>query len=236
MSLPAAWIIDFRPAPMIPEPPLIAYRPPPDTGLDLAYADAALVVAVKPAGLLAVPGRGAHLADCLAGRVQARYPDARVVHRLDMATSGLLVLARGREIERRLSIAFQQRGVDKEYLAVVAGRPRQDAGEIELPLIADWPHRPRQKVDFDRGKPSLTRFRVVGAEPDGRARLALTPVTGRTHQLRVHLAAIGHPILGDELYAPPEAAAPRLLLHASRLGLSHPLTGERLEFTSPAPF
>jgi len=212
----------------------IIYVPP--SGLELIYADAALVVAVKPAGLLSVPGRGDHLADCLASRVQARYPDARIVHRLDMATSGLLAFARGREAERRLSIAFQCRQVEKEYEAVVAGHPEEAAGRIELPLIADWPKRPRRKVDFEAGKPSLTLFRVLAPEPGGATRLALTPVTGRTHQLRVHLAAIGHPILGDELYAPPEAQGPRLLLHASRLALPHPQSGELIEFASPAPF
>ena len=210
------------------------YDPPP--GLEIAYADAAVVVAVKPAGLLSVPGRGEHLADCLAARVQARYPDARIVHRLDMATSGLIAFARGRDAERRLSIAFQCRQVEKEYVAVVASQPREKAGRIDLPLIADWPNRPRQKVDFEAGKPSLTLFRVLSTEPRGAARLALTPVTGRSHQLRVHLAAIGHPILGDELYAPPEARAPRLLLHATRLALPHPAKGEVLEFGSPAPF
>lgn len=213
-----------------------AYAPPPDTGLDLVFADAALVVAAKPAGLLAVPGRGPHLADCLAARVQARYPDARIVHRLDMATSGLMAFARGREAERQLSIAFQQRQVEKEYLAVVAGCPHEAAGRIELPLIADWPRRPRQKVDFELGKPSLTLFRVLAAGPGAATRLVLTPVTGRSHQLRVHLAAIGHPILGDELYGPPEAGATRLMLHACGLALPHPATGERMEFHSAPPF
>jgi tRNA pseudouridine32 synthase / 23S rRNA pseudouridine746 synthase len=221
---------------MNPATPPVIYDPPPDTGLELVFADAALVVAVKPAGLLSVPGRGAHLADSLATRVQARYPDARIVHRLDMATSGLLVLARGREAERRLSIAFQQRQVVKEYGAVVAGQVLEDGGRIDLPLSADWPRRPRQKVDFELGKPSLTLFRVLAAEAGPATRLALAPVTGRTHQLRVHLAAIGHPILGDELYAPLPARAPRLLLHATRLCLPHPLTGERLDFVSPTPF
>lgn len=212
----------------------ILYAPP--SGLEVIYADAALVVAVKPAGLLAVPGRGAHLADCLASRVQARYPDARIVHRLDMATSGLMAFARGQEAERRLSIAFQRRKVDKEYVAVVAGQVEEEAGRIELPLIADWPNRPRQKVDFELGKLSLTLFRVLAIEPGGTTRLALMPVTGRSHQLRVHLAALGHPILGDELYASPDAQGPRLLLHATRLALPHPVSGEALEFASPPPF
>jgi tRNA pseudouridine32 synthase/23S rRNA pseudouridine746 synthase len=214
-----------------PKPP---YAPPPDQGLELVHADASLLVLVKPAGLLSVPGRGAGLEDCLASRVQARYPEARIVHRLDMATSGLIVLARGREAERRLSIAFQRREVAKTYLALVAGCPDPTRGEIALPLLADWPRRPRQKVDFEHGKPALTCFEVL-ATNGGASRLALNPVTGRSHQLRVHLAAIGHPILGDELYGSP-AAAPRLMLHASRLGLPHPESGERLEFFSPPPF
>jgi tRNA pseudouridine32 synthase/23S rRNA pseudouridine746 synthase len=168
--------------------------------------------------------------------VQARYPDARIVHRLDLATSGLLALARGREAERQLSIAFQRRQVGKEYVAVVAGQLARQSGRIELPLITDWPRRPRQKVDFEGGKPSLTLYRTIAAGPGDTTRLGLAPVTGRSHQLRVHLAAIGHPILGDELYAPAEAAAPRLLLHATRLRLPHPLSGATLEFASPAPF
>ena len=214
--------------------PAVIYDPPP--GLEILHADAALVVAVKPAGLLAVPGRGAHLADCLASRVQACFPDARIVHRLDMATSGLMTFARGREAERRLSIAFQRREVHKEYEALVAGRMAEPTGRIDLPLMADWPNRPRQKVDLDRGKPALTCFRVLAVEPGGATRLALTPMTGRSHQLRVHLAAIGHPILGDALYAPPETRAPRLMLHATGLALPHPASGEVLEFFSPAPF
>lgn len=218
---------------LVSNPPVI-YDPPP--GLDILHADAALVVAVKPAGLLAVPGRGAHLADCLASRVQTRFPDARIVHRLDMATSGLMAFARGREAERRLSIAFQRRQVRKEYEALVAGRMAEPAGQIDLPLIVDWPNRPRQKVDFELGKAALTYFRVLAAEPDDVTRMAFTPVTGRSHQLRVHLASIGHPILGDALYAPPEAGAPRLMLHATWLAVPHPTSGEVLEFFSPAPF
>lgn len=214
----------------------MTYAPPPDTGLEILFSDASLIVVDKPAGLLSVPGRGPHLADSLARRVQARYPDACIVHRLDMATSGLLVFARGKDAERRLSIAFQRRQVDKEYEALVSGEVAEQAGRIDLPLLTDWPNRPRQKVDFDHGKPSLTQYRVLAIDPAGISRLVLTPVTGRSHQLRVHLAAIGHPILGDELYAPPEAGSPRLMLHATRLDLPHPASGERLSFHSPAPF
>jgi tRNA pseudouridine32 synthase/23S rRNA pseudouridine746 synthase len=203
------------------------------------YDDAALIVAVKPAGLLSVPGRGEQGRDCLAARVQARWPDARVVHRLDMATSGLMLFGRGAAAQRALSMAFERRQVHKRYVAVVAGLLAEDAGEIDLPLIADWPNRPLQRVDAASGKASLTRWRVLSRDDAaGTTRVELEPVTGRSHQLRVHLMAIGHPMLGDEFYAPPsvQAAAPRLLLHATRLDLPHPLSGERLRFDDAPPF
>jgi tRNA pseudouridine32 synthase / 23S rRNA pseudouridine746 synthase len=205
----------------------------------LVHADGALIVVDKPSGLLAVPGRGEHLRDCLAARVQASFPDALVVHRLDQPTSGLMVFARGIEAQRTLSIAFARRQVDKRYVAVVAGRLMPMQGTADLPLIADWPNRPMQKVDLERGKPSLTRWRVLSHDDErDTTRVELDPLTGRSHQLRVHLMALGHPILGDALYAPPavQAMAPRLLLHASALALLHPHTGERLSFASPLPF
>ena len=201
------------------------------------YVDEHLVVLDKPSGLLAVPGRGEDKQDCLAARAQRLWHDALVVHRLDMATSGLFVMGRGLAMQRRLSRAFADRAVDKRYEAVVAGRVQVDEGVIDLPLAADWPRRPLQKVDAEHGRPSQTRWQVLAREADG-TRLALEPVTGRTHQLRVHLLAAGHPILGDALYAPPEvqARAPRLLLHATRLALAHPAHGEAPVFDSPAPF
>lgn len=213
--------------------------------LTLVHADEALLVFDKPAGLLAVPGRGPDKQDCLSSRAQAQWPDALVVHRLDMATSGLVVMARGLDAQRRLSAAFEKRQVHKRYVAVVAGRPEGRADEggwssIDLPLIVDWLNRPRSIVDHDIGKPSLTRWRLAAQQPsDGAtARLDLEPVTGRSHQLRVHLQAIGHPILGDPLYASPaqEAMASRMLLHAQALDLPHPVTGERLRFECPCPF
>jgi tRNA pseudouridine32 synthase / 23S rRNA pseudouridine746 synthase len=205
----------------------------------ILHHDDALIVADKPAGLPTVPGRPPELHDCLWHRVRGQWPDALVVHRLDMATSGLVLFARGIDMQRRLSIAFAQRQVGKNYEAIVAGNLLSDSGEIDLPLCADWPNRPRQKVDIDRGKPSLTRWRVLGRGLSPIAtRLALEPLTGRTHQLRVHLAAVGHPLLGDTLYAPPELAdaAPRLLLHATRLAFAHPADGRALAFESAAPF
>jgi tRNA pseudouridine32 synthase/23S rRNA pseudouridine746 synthase len=199
------------------------------------YADAALIALDKPAGLLAVPGRGPDKQDCLATRVQVLYPDARVVHRLDMATSGLLLMARGAEAQRRLGIAFEQRRVRKRYVAVVEGIVRQTEGEIDLPLGPDWPNRPRQQVDTTHGKPSVTRYQVMSVDHGAcRTRLSLEPVTGRSHQLRVHLLAIGHRIVGDTLYgASPHA---RLLLHASELAMEHPASGVMLQLDSPVPF
>jgi tRNA pseudouridine32 synthase / 23S rRNA pseudouridine746 synthase len=212
-------------------------------GLDFVQADSHLLLIEKPAGLLSVPGRGADKSDCVAARAQRLYPDALVVHRLDMATSGLLLMARGASMQRRLSQAFADREVGKRYVAVVAGRPEPPPpGEwalIDLPLAADWPNRPRRIVDREAGKPSQTRWRCLSHDAGtDTSRLELEPITGRSHQLRVHLQALGHPILGDAFYAPPEVRdrAPRLLLHASRLRLSHPATGEPLICRSEPPF
>lgn len=211
---------------------------------ELLHADAHLLALHKPAGLLAVPGRGADKQDCLSTRVQREFADALVVHRLDMATSGILLMARGAVAQQRLGAAFATRAVHKRYEAVVDGIMAPPAcaadgwGLIDLPLMADWPRRPLQKVDAT-GKPSQTRWLVRAHDAPARTtRLMLEPVTGRTHQLRLHLQAIGHPILGDALYAPPEvqARAPRLLLHACALQLAHPVTGEALTFTRAAPF
>ena len=210
--------------------------------IELLYADDALLVLNKPSGLLAVPGRGADKQDCLSTRVQARYPDALVVHRLDMATSGLMVMARSAVAQRELSKAFAARAVTKRYIAVVAGRLdtlAEEWGTIALPIIVDWPNRPLRIVDPVRGKPSLTRWRVLGYDDAGlNTRVELEPVTGRSHQLRVHLRELGHPILGDALYAPPvvQALSGRLLLHAWSLRFVHPLTGEPLAFERAAPF
>ena len=201
------------------------------------YLDDALVVVDKPAGLPSVPGRPAELHDCMASRVQAALPDALVVHRLDMATSGLLVFARSKAAQSTLGTAFARRGVAKRYVAVVAGELADDVGEIDLPLIADWPNRPLQKVDHTLGKPSVTRYHVIERQA-GQTRVALEPLTGRSHQLRVHLLALGHPIVGDALYAPPDVAArsSRLLLHAHTLAFAHPVNSEPLSFESPVPF
>lgn len=219
---------------MTPTPGSLAIEP--------LYADDTLLVFDKPSGLLAVPGRGADKQDCLSARVQARYPDALIVHRLDMATSGLMVMARGAVAQRALSKVFAAREVTKRYVAIVAGRlePTMEGwGTIDLAIIVDWPRRPLRMVDRIHGKPSLTRWRVLEVDEAGtHTRVELEPVTGRSHQLRVHLREVGHPILGDTLYAPPDvqARAGRLLLHACALHFAHPLTDEALRFECPAPF
>ena len=217
---------------------------PPDLQPELLHADAHLLVLCKPSGLLSVPGIGPDKQDCLRARAQQQWPDAMIVHRLDMATSGLILMARGPEMQKTLSRAFERRQVHKRYEAVVMGAPIEVPDEhgwsrIQLPMRIDYQNRPRSIVDYAHGKPSLTRWRPIGPGPwAGTMRLSLEPFTGRTHQLRVHLAAIGHPIVGDPLYAPPEgrALAARLLLHACELALTHPVTGLRMALSHPAPF
>lgn len=219
--------------------PRPSYAPPPDSALPLVHAEAAFLVLDKPSGLLSVPGRGAEKADCLASRVQARYPDALIVHRLDMETSGLIVMARGADNHRMLSGSFEHRRVAKTYIAIVAGLFKDPQGTIDLPLITDWPNRPRQIIDHLHGKPSRTHYRVIAYDAlQNASRVALEPVTGRSHQLRVHMQALDHPILGDALYAPPsiKSAASRLLLHAESLAFPHPQTGETCCFLAAPPF
>lgn len=204
----------------------------------LLHVDAALIVADKPAGLLAVPGRGPDKQDCLSARVQQCYPDALIVHRLDMDTSGLICFARTAEAQRRLNRSFEERRVGKRYCARVIGR-LEGEGEIDLPLCVDWENRPKSKVDPVHGKPSRTRWRGAGYDAISHTtRVELAPVTGRSHQLRVHMAALGHPIVGDPLYAPPASPALtlRMCLHATALALFHPADGRPVEFFSPPPF
>lgn len=191
----------------------------------------------KPPGLPSVPGRKPELADCALSRALKHYPQALVVHRLDMATSGLLLLALGVDAQRTLGRAFEQRRIHKVYEAMVAGVVQADEGLIDAPLAADWPARPRQQVCFEQGKPSQTRFRVL-SRSTGCTRLQLEPLTGRSHQLRVHLLHIGHPILGDGLYGPQPLTSEerRLMLHARSLAFDDPDTGERVELHAPVPF
>lgn len=208
------------------------------------YEDAHLLVLDKPAGLLCVPGRGPDKQAALSTRAQARWPDALVVHRLDQATSGLLLMARSRTVQRALGHQFERQQVDKRYHAwvhglLVAPQAQDGWGVIDAPIAPDWPNRPRQQVSHAMGKPSRTRWRVLEQDAvQQRTLLELQPLTGRTHQLRVHLAHVGHPILGDALYADAAVAAraPRLLLHACALSLAHPVTGAAVAWLSPADF
>ena len=205
----------------------------------LIHVDRSLIVVDKPTRLLSVPGRGPDKQDCLITHVQKEFPDALIVHRLDYDTSGLLVLARGKTMHRALSILFQERHVTKRYIAIVAGIPAEERGPVDLPLLVDWPRRPLHKVDLALGKPALTRYEILVSDLDNNtARLALIPETGRTHQLRVHMQALGHPILGDPLYAEgiALASADRLLLHAQQLAFVHPITGKPMSFTRQEPF
>ena len=209
---------------------------------ELLHQDDALLVLNKPSGLLSVPGRGEDKQDCLSARVQAEFSDALVVHRLDMATSGLLLMARGLSAQKKLNAAFENRQIQKRYVACVAGHLPMDPQwqTIDLPILVDWPNRPLRTI-HPQGQASVTRWRcIANAIPalKGTSRLELEPLTGRSHQLRVHLQALGHPIAGDRLYAPTDvqALAPRLLLHACALTFPHPLSGEILTFDCPADF
>lgn len=205
--------------------------------LKLIDIDPCWIVIDKPSGLLSVPGRGADRQDCIARRAESIWPEARIVHRLDQATSGLMVLARGLDNQRQLSRAFELRQVNKGYVADVQGPLLDDSGSVDLPLRCDWPNRPRQMVDPVQGRAALTHWRVM-ERFDTRTRVELHPVTGRSHQLRVHMLSIGHPILGDELYMPAESSSgeTRLHLHATWLELPHPESGEVRRFDSEVPF
>ncbi len=205
--------------------------------VDILYRDDALLAVNKPAGLLSVPGRHPANKDSLISRLQQQYSEARIVHRLDMATSGLMLIALSKDSHRLLSQQFERREITKHYHAVVAGRVRGNQGIIDLPLACDWPRRPRQHINFGHGKSAQTHYRCLRRNAE-RSSLLLSPHTGRSHQLRVHCASLGHPILGCEFYADTQAraAAPRLLLHASALRLRHPLSDQPLSFDCPAPF
>lgn len=211
------------------------------SGIAVVYADASIIVVNKPSGLLSVPGRGEDKQDCLSARVQVEFSDALVVHRLDMATSGLLIMARSTAVQRTLNDAFAAREVHKRYVAVVHGVAAVSGHwqTIDLPILVDWPNRPLRKIDPFNGKPSTTRWRCMSTDAAANtSRLELEPLTGRSHQLRIHLQSIGHPILGDALYAPTEvaAASSRLLLHAAELGVKHPVSGEAMHWVCAAGF
>ncbi|MCF7519907.1 MULTISPECIES: bifunctional tRNA pseudouridine(32) synthase/23S rRNA pseudouridine(746) synthase RluA [unclassified Pseudoalteromonas] len=216
---------------------LLNYNPPMTPYLSIVYQDNDLLIVNKPSGLLTVPGKDPKHADCLIARVNRVFPTAKIVHRLDMATSGIICLAMHKEAHRNLSMQFQDRKTAKRYIARVFGKLEQPTGSVDLPLICDWPNRPKQMVDHDNGKPSLTHFKVLEHE-DNATRVELTPITGRSHQLRVHMLSLGHPILGDRLYAHPAALAmaPRLQLHAEMLSLAHPVSGKEMVFEATPEF
>ena len=209
---------------------------PPQEALKILHHDHELLVVDKPSGLLSVPGKGEHLADCLLTRVQAVFPEALLVHRLDRDTSGVMVFALSPMAQRHLGRQFEKRQVEKTYVARVWGHVADKTGEVDLPLIVDWPNRPLQMVDHENGRPAQTKWRVLKYE-DKATRVRLFPKTGRSHQLRVHMKEIGHPILGDPFYAAGEARdAPRLMLHAEKLRLRHPDGGRGMTFTARCPF
>jgi len=218
---------------------MFSYRPPKHQVLDIIYLDKHLIVVNKPCGLLSVPGRGEDKQDCLLSRVNLQYPSALIVHRLDMSTSGIILLALNTAVHKQLSELFSSRKMNKKYIAVVDGQIDPVEGQIQQALICDWPNRPRQKIDHINGKASCTKYRVIESDSDAnRCRVELIPKTGRTHQLRVHMQYLGHAILGDELYGDSKAVnkSERLLLHASYLEFVHPVTNNNIILECPIPF
>lgn len=213
-----------------------AYDPPADPPRIL-HADHEILVVDKQSGLLSVPGKGAHKADCLIERLKGAYPQVLLVHRLDGDTSGVMVFALTAHAQRHLGLQFENRQTKKHYLARLWGHLNPKEGRVDLPLCVDWPNRPKQHVDPENGKPAQTDWKVLRHEPDGTTRVRLTPLTGRSHQLRVHMLELGHPILGDPFYAEgPARDFPRLMLHAESLRLRHPDGGQFMTFTAPCPF
>ena len=217
---------------------LIEYNPPQEPWLDLVYRDDYIAVVNKPSGLLSVPGNQPQYYDSTMSRVKEKYGFCEPAHRLDMATSGILLFALSKAADRELKRQFREREPKKYYQALVWGHVDQDHGVVELPLICDWENRPRQKICFERGKRAVTFYDVLQRYPNNTTRVKLTPITGRSHQLRLHMLALGHPILGDKFYAHPQAKSlsPRLCLHAESLQIQHPITGETMEFTAPVGF
>ena len=217
---------------------LIEYNPPQEPWLDLVYRDDYIAVVNKPSGLLSVPGNQPQYYDSAMSRVKEKYGFCEPAHRLDMATSGILLFALSKAADRELKRQFREREPKKYYQALVWGHVERDHGVVELPLICDWENRPRQKICFERGKRAVTFYDVLQRYPNNTTRIKLTPITGRSHQLRLHMLALGHPILGDKFYAHPQAKAlsPRLCLHAESLQIQHPITGETMEFTAPVGF
>ncbi|MDF3605180.1 pseudouridine synthase [Paracoccus sp. DMF-8] len=211
------------------------YAPPPDAPR-IIHHDHEILVVDKQAGLLSVPGKGEDRADCLIGRLRAIFPQVLLVHRLDLDTSGVMIFALTPHAQRHLGLQFEKRQTKKTYVARLHGRLQPATGTVDLPLIVDWPNRPVQMVDHENGRPAQTDWRVVKAS-DTETRVRLMPLTGRSHQLRVHMLSLGHPILGDPLYATGAARDhPRLMLHAESLRIRHPDGGVAQSFSSSVPF
>ena len=217
---------------------LIEYNPPQEPWLDLVYRDDYIAVVNKPSGLLSVPGNQPQYYDSAMSRVKEKYGFCEPAHRLDMATSGILLFALSKAADRELKRQFREREPKKYYQALVWGHVEQDHGVVELPLICDWENRPRQKICFAQGTRAVTFYDVLQRYPNNTTRVKLTPITGRSHQLRLHMLALGHPILGDKFYAHPQAKAmsPRLCLHAESLQIQHPISGEIMTFTASVGF
>ena len=210
---------------------------PPDDPLNIVYEDSEVLALDKPSGLLSVPGKGPELADCLISRVQTVFPHALLVHRLDRDTSGVMIFGLSPHAQRHLGLQFEKRQMKKTYVARVWGTVAEDTGTVDLPLCVDWPNRPKQHVNYEKGKASATDWKVLRREADGTTRMRLMPQTGRSHQLRVHMLEIGHPILGDPFYAEgPAGDFPRLMLHAEELRLRSPADGRGVRVRAKTPF
>jgi len=218
-------------------PVSLPYQPPLHIGLDILFEDKDIVVVNKPSGLLSVPGRGIDKQDCMLSRLQLEYPTALTVHRLDMPTSGIMIFALNKNMQKLLGILFEKRNIHKQYIARVYGALSEKSGIINQPLITDWPNRPKQKIDYKTGKPSITKFHRLSTDNNS-SMIQLQPVTGRSHQLRVHMSSLGHPILGDKLYGiyQSRTASDRLLLHAEKLSFMHPVTDHKIEIICKADF
>ncbi len=217
---------------------LIDYNPPTEPWLDIVYHDNHIMVINKPSGLLSVSGNQPQYRDSAMSRIKDKYGFCEPAHRLDMATSGILLFAMSKAADSELKRQFRERETEKHYQALVWGHIKAERGIVNLPLICDWENRPRQRIDFVYGKRAVTEFEVLERLPNNSTRVKLTPITGRSHQLRLHMLALGHPILGDKFYSPPQAKAmsPRLCLHAESLTIHHPITKEKMTFSRTAEF
>jgi tRNA pseudouridine32 synthase / 23S rRNA pseudouridine746 synthase len=220
-----------------PVPTSYIYDPPTDPWINIVHEEADFVIVDKPSGLLSVPGKDPALADSLQRRAEAHWPTAGMIHRLDKDTSGVMVLALNKRAHAKIAMQFEKRTAQKSYVARVWGQLEGEQGLVDLPIAVDWENKPRQRIDFDRGREARTEWKVLAREPTA-TRVKLHPLTGRTHQLRLHMMTLGHPVLGDQFYATGDAfaAADRLQLHAEELSFLHPTTGEPVNFVIPAPF